>query len=50
MLFNVLAKPAKKLTLLYLGNDVLQNSKKKGSEFNAEFKLMLPSVFKHCSQ
>ncbi|XP_031570374.1 regulation of nuclear pre-mRNA domain-containing protein 1B-like [Actinia tenebrosa] len=44
------AKPAKKLTLLYLANDVLQNSKKKGSEFNAEFKAALPSVFKHCSQ
>ncbi|KXJ27401.1 Regulation of nuclear pre-mRNA domain-containing protein 1B [Exaiptasia diaphana] len=43
-------KPSKKLTLLYLANDVLQNSKKKGSEFNSEFKSVLPSVFKHCAQ
>lgn len=44
------AKASKKLTLLYLANDVLQNSKKKGSEFNAEFKTVLPAVFKHCAQ
>lgn len=29
--------PIKKLTYLYLGNDVIQNSKKKGPEFGVEF-------------
>jgi len=37
---------AKKLTLLYLANDVLQNSKKKGQEFNRDFRPVLPEAYK----
>lgn len=32
----------RKLTLLYLANDVIQNSKKKGPEFKNEFRKLLP--------
>lgn len=42
--------PVKKLTYLYLGNDVIQNSKKKGPEFGTEFGKVLAQVFKHVSQ
>jgi regulator of Ty1 transposition protein 103 len=31
---------------LYLANDILQNSKRKGSEFVAEFWKVLPAVLK----
>ena len=43
------AKPPKKLTLLYLANDVVQNSKKKGPEFCRDFKTVLPYAYKHTS-
>lgn len=42
----MLARGAKKLTLIYLANDVLQNSKKKGPEFNRDFRPVLPEAFK----
>ncbi|KAL5021657.1 hypothetical protein ScPMuIL_000812 [Solemya velum] len=42
----VKAHPSKRLTFLYLANDVIQNSKKKGSEFMKDFKLVLPESFK----
>lgn len=32
---------------MYLANDVIQNSKKKGPEFGKEFGLMLPKAFEH---
>uniref|UniRef100_T1GBT7 CID domain-containing protein n=1 Tax=Megaselia scalaris TaxID=36166 RepID=T1GBT7_MEGSC len=35
----------KKLTFLYLANDVIQNSKKKGPEYGKEFFNCLPRVF-----
>lgn len=35
----------KKLTFLYLANDVIQNSKKKGPEFSMEFEGVLPYAF-----
>ncbi|KAH8365610.1 hypothetical protein KR093_002736 [Drosophila rubida] len=38
---------AKKLTFMYLANDVIQNSKKKGPEYGKEFSNVLPKVFGH---
>ena len=35
----------RKLTLLYLANDIVQNSRKKGTEFKAEFTRVLPRAF-----
>ncbi|XP_046842620.1 regulation of nuclear pre-mRNA domain-containing protein 1B-like [Xenia sp. Carnegie-2017] len=43
-------KPAKKMTFMYLCNDVLQNSRKKGTEFNKEFVTALPNAISHCSK
>jgi len=37
----------RKLTFLYLANDVIQNSKKKGPEFSQEFEGVLPYAFHH---
>jgi regulator of Ty1 transposition protein 103 len=36
-----------KVPLLYLANDILQNSKKKGSEFVNEFWKVLPAALKN---
>lgn len=41
-----MAQP-KKLTFLYLANDVIQTSKKKGPEFSQEFEGVLPYAFHH---
>ncbi|ESO83070.1 hypothetical protein LOTGIDRAFT_134103 [Lottia gigantea] len=39
------AKPAKKLVFVYLANDVIQNSKKKGPEFTRDFMtVLLPAI------
>jgi regulator of Ty1 transposition protein 103 len=32
---------------MYLANDVIQNSKKKGPEFGKEFESVLPKAFEH---
>lgn len=32
---------------MYLANDVIQNSKKKGPEFGKEFEMVLPKAFEH---
>lgn len=37
---------AQKVPLLYLANDILQNSRKKGNEFVFEFWKVLPGVLK----
>ncbi|XP_059612901.1 regulation of nuclear pre-mRNA domain-containing protein 1B [Phlebotomus argentipes] len=37
----------KKLTFMYLANDVIQNSKKKGPEYGSEFSKALEAAFKH---
>ena len=37
---------AQKVPLLYLANDILQNSKRKGNEFVSEFWKVLPSALK----
>lgn len=41
------AKPSRKLTFMYLANDVIQNSKKKGPEFSKEFSTTLGKAFAH---
>ncbi|XP_018023567.1 regulation of nuclear pre-mRNA domain-containing protein 1B [Hyalella azteca] len=38
---------ARKLVFMYLANDVIQNSKKKGPEYSKEFLKRLPKVFEH---
>ncbi|XP_072880338.1 regulation of nuclear pre-mRNA domain-containing protein 1A-like isoform X2 [Hemitrygon akajei] len=43
------AKPSRKLTFLYLANDVIQNSKKKGPEFTKDFAPVLLDAFSHVS-
>lgn len=35
----------RKLTLMYLANDVIQNSRRKGPEFGKEFSLVLKKAF-----
>jgi regulator of Ty1 transposition protein 103 len=37
----------RKLTFMYLANDVIQNSKKKGPEFGAEFEGILKKAYEH---
>ncbi|XP_065185991.1 regulation of nuclear pre-mRNA domain-containing protein 1B-like [Sycon ciliatum] len=44
------APPGRKLTFVYLANDVLQNSKKKGSEYSKEFSEVLEEVFQDLYQ
>lgn len=43
------ADPSRKLTFMYLANDVIQNSKKKGPEFVREFGSILAKAFAHIS-
>ena len=38
-------EPAKKLTLMYLANDVIQNMRKKGPEYSKEFATILKPAF-----
>ena len=49
-LFLFAARQSKRLTFMYLANDVLQNGKRKGTEFLTEFKQILPSAFQTCAQ
>nr|XP_032830685.1 regulation of nuclear pre-mRNA domain-containing protein 1B-like isoform X2 [Petromyzon marinus] len=44
------AKPSRKLTFLYLANDVIQNSKKKGPEFGRDFGPVLVDAFGHVAR
>lgn len=44
------ATPTRKLVFMYLANDVIQNSKKKGPEFNESFSTILGKAFKDISQ
>lgn len=44
------AKVSRKLTFLYLANDVIQNSKKKGPEFTQDFAPVIVDAFKHVSR
>lgn len=43
----VKAKPSRKLTFMYLANDVIQNSKKKGPEFTKEYSSVLLKAFEN---
>lgn len=43
-------KETRKLTFLYLANDVIQNSKKKGPEFGTEFGTVLLKAFEHMAE
>ncbi|XP_048848445.1 regulation of nuclear pre-mRNA domain-containing protein 1A-like isoform X1 [Brienomyrus brachyistius] len=43
------AKVSRKLTFLYLANDVIQNSKRKGPEFTQDFAPVIIDAFKHVS-
>lgn len=55
IVFNAIFKTAyifavkdnRKLMFMYLANDVIQNSKKKGPEFGKEFETVLPKAFEH---
>ncbi|XP_069508496.1 regulation of nuclear pre-mRNA domain-containing protein 1B isoform X6 [Ambystoma mexicanum] len=44
------AKSSRKLTFLYLANDVIQNSKRKGPEFTREFEMVLVDAVSHVSR
>ncbi|XP_070266869.1 regulation of nuclear pre-mRNA domain-containing protein 1B-like [Myotis yumanensis] len=44
------AKSNRKLTFLYLANDVIQNSKRKGPEFIREFESVLVDAFSHVAR
>uniref|UniRef100_A0A0B6Y8G2 CID domain-containing protein n=1 Tax=Arion vulgaris TaxID=1028688 RepID=A0A0B6Y8G2_9EUPU len=44
------AKPTKRLTFVYLANDVIQNSKKKGPEFSKDFSNILADAFIQASK
>lgn len=44
------AKENKKLIFMYLANDVIQNSKKKGPEYGREFGLILKLAFQHMAE
>uniref|UniRef100_A0A803K3P3 Regulation of nuclear pre-mRNA domain-containing 1A n=1 Tax=Xenopus tropicalis TaxID=8364 RepID=A0A803K3P3_XENTR len=46
---HLTAKPNRKLTFLYLANDVIQNSKRKGPEFTKDFAPVIADAFKHVS-
>ncbi|XP_061197441.1 regulation of nuclear pre-mRNA domain-containing protein 1B-like isoform X2 [Saccostrea echinata] len=39
-------RPSQRLTFMYLANDVIQNSKKKGPEFTRDFATVLPEAYK----
>ncbi|XP_067267129.1 proton-coupled zinc antiporter SLC30A2 isoform X3 [Chanodichthys erythropterus] len=43
------AQVSRKLTFLYLANDVIQNSKRKGPEFTDDFAPVIVDAFKHVS-
>lgn len=46
----IIVPEAKKLTFMYLANDVIQNSKKKGPEYGKEFATVLPKAFSHIGE
>ncbi|KPP70872.1 regulation of nuclear pre-mRNA domain-containing protein 1B-like, partial [Scleropages formosus] len=44
------AKTSRKLTFLYLANDVIQNSKRKGPEFTRDFEMVLVDACSHVAR
>ncbi|KAI5637155.1 pao retrotransposon peptidase domain-containing protein [Phthorimaea operculella] len=49
-IFDKAVKDSKQLTFMYLANDVIQNSKKKGPEYGKEFGEVLVDSFKHMAK
>lgn len=49
-LFYITVPQGKKLTFMYLANDVIQNSKKKGPEYGKEFGKTLRNAFTHIGE
>ncbi len=49
-IWHFLVEAKRKLTLLYLANDVIQSCKKKGPEFKSEFSKVLPRAFQLVSK
>ena len=50
MLFIFAAKENKKLTLIYLANDIIQNSKRKGPEYLTEFGVVMAKALENVYQ
>lgn len=48
--YVLLVSENRKLILMYLANDVIQNSKRKGPEYGKEFASTLPQIFKHIGE
>lgn len=46
----IAAIPSRKLVFMYLANDVIQNSKKKGPEYSESFSTIIAKAFKDISQ
>lgn len=44
------AQKEQHVAFLYLANDILQNSRRKGSEFVSEFWKVMPSALKHVNE
>jgi regulator of Ty1 transposition protein 103 len=49
MILKLLAPSSRKLVFMYLANDVIQNSKKKGPEYGMSYAPLLVKAFKHIS-
>ena len=50
LLFSISASASRKLTLIYVANDIIQNGKHKGPEFKGEFSKALPKAFQLLSR
>lgn len=48
--YSYLVPQSKKLTFMYLANDVIQNSKKKGPEYGKEYGKILKNAFTHIGE
>lgn len=43
-------KPERKITFIYLANDILQNSRRKGDEYSTEFRPALKEAFENTAR
>lgn len=50
MCVDVAARESKKLTLIYLANDIIQNSKRKGHEYSSEFGIVMAKALENVYQ
>ena len=46
VIVSILVSGSRQLALMYLANDVIQNSKRKGPEYGVEYERVLPKAFK----